>query len=510
MSAVMNTSVSGGAAALLVSAQAPAGGGATAEGFSKAMRAAELLQGVKLPTGGMSSAKPGPDMPTPLTPQGSSLWNAAVLGQASAGSTTAAGTTAEISAQSAGQAVPVTDNLLLIQQLTSGAKAVPAAAVEGAAVEGAPVAAPAAADVPAGSAGATVMQPLQVADNLLLIQQQASETPSGTTTPAAAVTAGTAGAATGHGEAAAALAALAGSPGRASDGKAMHLPTPVTPAGSGAGSSRTVPVGSFATPAATNPVLRVRHDAGAAAVVPPAGTAAAAATSASAAVPVQTMPMPGAQAATTAAAAATTTTAATAATATTAASAAAAATTAAAKTANANNGREQATAPVAAPAPTSAAPSSPVSAPAPAAPAPPPAPAPLATQVGKPMLQLAAMGNGDHTVTLNVSPDNLGQVTVRAQVGADGIRVDLFAATDSGREALKAILGELRRDLAGMGGNSSLNLSGDGQPGAFGGRGFGEKPQHTSPGQSLGSGVPEPEPDAPRPGNSTSTLDLLA
>ncbi|GAA1338035.1 hypothetical protein GCM10009611_05060 [Arthrobacter roseus] len=128
------------------------------------------------------------------------------------------------------------------------------------------------------------------------------------------------------------------------------------------------------------------------------------------------------------------------------------------------------------------------------------------------MLQLAAQGNGEHTVTLNVSPDNLGQVTVRAHVGADGIRVDLFAATDSGREALKSILGDLRRDLASTGGNSSLNLSGDGQPGTSGGRGSADRPQQAASDQHIGTmePEPEPEPDAPRQTNGTTTLDLMA
>uniref|UniRef100_UPI0011B0C595 flagellar hook-length control protein FliK n=1 Tax=Cryobacterium sp. M96 TaxID=2048295 RepID=UPI0011B0C595 len=93
---------------------------------------------------------------------------------------------------------------------------------------------------------------------------------------------------------------------------------------------------------------------------------------------------------------------------------------------------------------------------APAAP-----PAPLAGQVSRPLFTLVGAANGDHVLTISVSPDNLGPVTVRAHVRGEHIRVELFAPTDLAREALRAILPDLRRDLSGGGLNAQLTLSAD-------------------------------------------------
>ncbi|QJA00431.1 flagellar hook-length control protein FliK [Leifsonia sp. PS1209] len=67
-------------------------------------------------------------------------------------------------------------------------------------------------------------------------------------------------------------------------------------------------------------------------------------------------------------------------------------------------------------------------------------------------------------MTVHVTPDTLGPVTVRAHVGAEGVRVELFAPTDGGRDALRAILPDLRRDLSGAGLSGSLDLSSQNQP----------------------------------------------
>ena len=87
-----------------------------------------------------------------------------------------------------------------------------------------------------------------------------------------------------------------------------------------------------------------------------------------------------------------------------------------------------------------------------AAAAPPlPAAAPqLHTQLAKPVFSLLAAGDGEHVMTLKVTPESLGTVTVRAVIGADGVRLELFAA-DAGREAVRAVLPDLRRELAGSG-----------------------------------------------------------
>lgn len=102
--------------------------------------------------------------------------------------------------------------------------------------------------------------------------------------------------------------------------------------------------------------------------------------------------------------------------------------------------------------------------------APPPAPAVpvpsgFAAQLARPVFTLASGGTGEHTMTLAVDPENLGPVTVQAHISASGVRVELFAASADGREALRQILPDLKRDLAGAGLNASLDLSAGSQPG---------------------------------------------
>ena len=99
-----------------------------------------------------------------------------------------------------------------------------------------------------------------------------------------------------------------------------------------------------------------------------------------------------------------------------------------------------------------------LSAAAPASAAP---PASLAGQVSRPLFTLVGAANGDHVMTISVSPDNLGPVTVQAHVRGDHLRIELFAPTDLAREVLRALLPDLRRDLSGGGLNAQLTLSSD-------------------------------------------------
>ena len=102
---------------------------------------------------------------------------------------------------------------------------------------------------------------------------------------------------------------------------------------------------------------------------------------------------------------------------------------------------------------------------APAAPAAPAnAAAGLPAQLSRPLFTLASAGQGQHVMTVHVTPEALGPVTVRAHVGAEGVRVELFAPTDVGRDALRSILPDLRRDLSGAGLSGSLDLSSQNQP----------------------------------------------
>ncbi len=102
------------------------------------------------------------------------------------------------------------------------------------------------------------------------------------------------------------------------------------------------------------------------------------------------------------------------------------------------------------------APAAPATAPPPAppasgaAPATPPAPvpaAPLSPQLAPAMLGIRSAGPGSHTVTVSITPEHLGPVTIRAVVDADGIRLELIAPTDAAREAVRAAMPDLRRDL---------------------------------------------------------------
>ena len=120
--------------------------------------------------------------------------------------------------------------------------------------------------------------------------------------------------------------------------------------------------------------------------------------------------------------------------------------------------------PVVAPAPAAAAPATvPAAAPASAA----AHSAPLLGQVSQPMVRLAGGAPGEHVITLSVNPESLGPVTVRALISSDGLRVEIFAPTDTGREALRHILADLRRDLAGgsAGTTATLTLSDQNSPG---------------------------------------------
>jgi flagellar hook-length control protein FliK len=106
------------------------------------------------------------------------------------------------------------------------------------------------------------------------------------------------------------------------------------------------------------------------------------------------------------------------------------------------------------------------------------------------LFSLATASSGEHVLTLSVTPDNLGPVTVRAHVSAAGVRVELFAPNDLGRDALRAILPELRRDLAGTGMNANLQLSSNNQPTGTGtGTGSGAQTGGQAGSGQAGSGL---------------------
>jgi flagellar hook-length control protein FliK len=139
------------------------------------------------------------------------------------------------------------------------------------------------------------------------------------------------------------------------------------------------------------------------------------------------------------------------------------------------------------------------------------APAPLAQQLARPVFSLAQAGPGEHVVTVQVVPDSLGPVTVRAHVTAQGMHVELFAASDAGREAVRQVLPDLRRDAAGTGVSTTLDLSSQNQPQDAPGRD--ERPAARAlPGDpGLEARVtPRTQPTTQTPSIRTAGLDVLA
>lgn len=107
----------------------------------------------------------------------------------------------------------------------------------------------------------------------------------------------------------------------------------------------------------------------------------------------------------------------------------------------------------------------PLSASVPLAPAPEQTAAPTATprsiaaQVAPAIMHIAQRPAGAHQITLTVTPEEMGPVTVRAHLGAGGeVRIDLAGATEAGREALRVIVADLRRDLAAVMPHAHLSL----------------------------------------------------
>ncbi|MFK0004209.1 flagellar hook-length control protein FliK [Paenarthrobacter sp. NPDC090522] len=87
---------------------------------------------------------------------------------------------------------------------------------------------------------------------------------------------------------------------------------------------------------------------------------------------------------------------------------------------------------------------------------------PLNHQLARPLFALASAQPGEHVMTLRVSPEDLGPLTVRAHIDHAGVRIELFAAGDAGREAVRHVLPELRRGLEDAG--ASLSLSSQDHP----------------------------------------------
>jgi flagellar hook-length control protein FliK len=133
----------------------------------------------------------------------------------------------------------------------------------------------------------------------------------------------------------------------------------------------------------------------------------------------------------------------------------------------------------------------------------------LSEQIAGPVLTLQTAALGSHVLTIRVAPDSLGPVTVQAHLSSDGIRVELIAPTDQARDALKAILPDLKRDLS-QGGmnNATLSVSSqqDGpQAGARQDAAF-QNPQ----GRGSRSGANNPDPQGARGAQQTPVRAVSA
>ena len=84
----------------------------------------------------------------------------------------------------------------------------------------------------------------------------------------------------------------------------------------------------------------------------------------------------------------------------------------------------------------------------------------VVAQVAPVVVSIAQRPMGTHQLTMTVNPDSLGPVTVRAHITASGdVQVELSGATDAGRDALRTMLVELRRDLAAVMPHATLSVN---------------------------------------------------
>jgi flagellar hook-length control protein FliK len=135
------------------------------------------------------------------------------------------------------------------------------------------------------------------------------------------------------------------------------------------------------------------------------------------------------------------------------------------------------------------------SSPAPAAPVVAPS---LAQQLAPSLQSLRSLGNGQHVMTIDVTPEHLGPVRVTAHISADGVRIDLVGATAESRDALRQSMTDLKRDLAGAGLQADLSL-GSGAPGSDGwtGRSQGQAGAAAARPAPVPSASVAPETEAP-------------
>lgn len=128
----------------------------------------------------------------------------------------------------------------------------------------------------------------------------------------------------------------------------------------------------------------------------------------------------------------------------------------------------------------------------------------VAAQVAPVVLTIAQRPAGAHQLTMTVNPDSLGPVTVRAHIGQAGeVQVELIGGTDAGRDALKSIVADLRRDLAAVSPHATLSVSTGVAADPGSGRG-GQPGSEAAAGDQGARRDDAPEQGARRPGTDRS------
>jgi flagellar hook-length control protein FliK len=145
--------------------------------------------------------------------------------------------------------------------------------------------------------------------------------------------------------------------------------------------------------------------------------------------------------------------------------------------------------------------------------------APVAAQLGRQLAVLTNAPDGSQTMTLVVTPDDLGPVSIQATVTGGNLDLTLHGAHEHGRHALVEALPDLRRDLeaAGIALNRlevGADADGDGSPWARAAQqqlADSRSGQQGRPGQPpAGSRSWATTNDHPGEGTSASTSDLSA
>ncbi len=139
----------------------------------------------------------------------------------------------------------------------------------------------------------------------------------------------------------------------------------------------------------------------------------------------------------------------------------------------------------------------------------------VAAQLAPEVMSIAQRPTGSHQLTMTISPDSVGPVTLRAHIGKDGdVQIELRGATDAGRDALRVIVADLRRDLASVMPHATLSLVNGSAADASADRGaaFGSDPGAQAQGsRDSARGTAETPSDARRaPATTPTPTTLLA